>query len=1037
MVIEGPGTLIGPYKLLEQIGEGGFGVVFMAEQQHPIRRRVALKVVKPGMDTRQVVARFEAERQALALMEHPNIAHVLEGGETTTGRPFFVMELVRGVPITEFCDRHQLSVVRRLELFATVCEAVQHAHQKGIIHRDLKPSNVLVTLHDGTPLAKVIDFGVAKAMGQQLTEKTLFTNFAQMIGTPLYMSPEQAELSGLDIDTRSDVYSLGVLLYELSTGTTPFDRERMKTAAFDEIRRIIREEEPAKPSTRISTLRETASIATANRRSDPARLQRLLRGELDWIVMKCLEKDRTRRYETASVLARDIRRYLNGEPVEAGPPSASYRFRKLVHKHRKLFTAAAAFLLLLITGTVVSIWQANAERLAKESAQKRLAQIEKSNEILGSIFRDLDPRAEEIDGRPLRVLLGERLEQAVQQLEGEAVGDPLAVARLQMTLGSSLLGLGNAELATAVLTRARDTFTAQLGPDDTDTLTCMNHLAWCHRTAGRLDVALPMLEENLRRTREKLGADHPDTLNRVSSLALGYRAMGRVDLAIPLLEQALEGMKARLGTSHSDTLAVMTNLGWCYQQAGDIERAVELLNETLALSKSAIGEDHPSTLVIMSRLSAAYRTAGQLELAVPLLEKTLERRREKLGPEHPHTLTSMNNLAAAYLDAGQLDRALPLFEETLKLMKRRLGADHPDTLTSMAQLATAYRSAGKLELALPLLEEAFARMKEKLGADHPDTLTAMGNLGRCYQQAGNLDRAVALLEETLKLCNEKLGPEHPHSLAEMNNLASAYCDAGKLNLALPLFEESLERVKAKLGPDHPDALVTAANLAQFYGNVGKRDLALPLFEKTLEGLTAKLGPEHPTTLAVVSNLAALYDAVGRREQAVTLSERAATAVEKRNFRHQEAGTIIDNVSCFHEELNQYREAELWRRKWTTVLKERVGPHSLECAAELALLGWNLIRQEKWSEAEQVVSDCVEIREVAPPPSERKVLGSASEQSAGIHDAQRAEARLPTDSARALLRCLERLARFYEQQGDVVETEHWREEWAAEQARQRR
>jgi WD40 repeat protein/serine/threonine protein kinase len=365
---ERPGTVIGPYKLLEQIGEGGFGIVFMAEQQRPVRRKVALKIVKPGMDTRQVVARFEAERQALALMDHANIARVFDGGETASGRPFFVMELVRGIPITDFCDQNHLPIRERLELYMTVCQAVQHAHQRGIIHRDLKPSNVLVTLHDGRPVVKVIDFGIAKATGQQLTEKTLFTNFAQLIGTPLYMSPEQAEPSGLDIDTRSDIYSLGVLLYELLTGTTPFDKERLRTAAYDEIRRIIREEEPAKPSTRISRLGQAATTVSANRKSDPRRLAQLCRGELDWIVMKALEKDRNRRYESASAFAADVQRYLQDEPVHACPPSSWYRLRKFARRHKRMavLTAAAIFLLLAATG-VSSYFAIQADQRARDA----------------------------------------------------------------------------------------------------------------------------------------------------------------------------------------------------------------------------------------------------------------------------------------------------------------------------------------------------------------------------------------------------------------------------------------------------------------------------------------------------------------------------------------------------------------------------------------------------------------------------------------------------------------------------------------------
>jgi serine/threonine protein kinase/Flp pilus assembly protein TadD len=372
---EEPGTLIGPYRLLEQIGEGAFGIVFMAKQDRPVRRKVALKVLKPGMDTRQVVARFEAERQALALMDHENIAKVFDAGEAASGRPYFVMELVRGTPITDYCDQSQLALRQRLELFVAACHAVQHAHQKGIIHRDLKPSNVLVTLHDGMPVVKVIDFGIAKALGQRLTDKTLFTGFAQMIGTPLYMSPEQAELSGLDIDTRSDVYSLGVLLYELLTGTTPLEKGRMSEVGYDELRRLIREEEPPKPSTRVSTLGPAAATVSAHRQSDPRRLSQLFRGELDWIVMKALEKDRIRRYETVSALAADLQRYLHDEPVLACPPSAWYRLRKFARRNKGKVAVAGLILFFLVLLGVGGGWVAldRATRRAKASHDLELA----------------------------------------------------------------------------------------------------------------------------------------------------------------------------------------------------------------------------------------------------------------------------------------------------------------------------------------------------------------------------------------------------------------------------------------------------------------------------------------------------------------------------------------------------------------------------------------------------------------------------------------------------------------------------------------
>jgi serine/threonine protein kinase/tetratricopeptide (TPR) repeat protein len=392
---EGPGTMIGPYKLLEEIGEGGFGVVFMAEQTRPVRRKVAVKVLKPGMDTKQVIARFEAEQQALAIMDHPSIAKVHDGGVTPSGRPYFVMELVKGVPITDFCDRNHLTPRERIELCVSACEAVQHAHQKGIIHRDIKPSNVLVAVHDGAPLVKIIDFGVAKALGSAaggLTDKTLFTGFIQMIGTPQYMSPEQAGQS-LDIDTRSDIYSLGVLLYELLTGSTPFTRKRFQRAAYDEIRRMIREEEPPRPSTRLSESKDSLASISALRQTEPTKLTRLIRGELDWIVMKCLEKDRNRRYETASGLARDIERYLNDEPVQACPPSAQYRLRKFVRRNKTKVTAAATMVALVLLGAAASTWQAvratRAERRTSEALTRVTAAQAQTRAALDALTEDV------------------------------------------------------------------------------------------------------------------------------------------------------------------------------------------------------------------------------------------------------------------------------------------------------------------------------------------------------------------------------------------------------------------------------------------------------------------------------------------------------------------------------------------------------------------------------------------------------------------------------------------------------------------------
>ncbi|MBX9623740.1 MAG: serine/threonine protein kinase, partial [Gemmataceae bacterium] len=368
------GASIGPYKLRERIGEGGMGLVFVAEQEHPVRRKVALKVIKPGMDSRQVVARFEAERQALALMDHPNIARVFDAGTTPEGRPYFVMELVRGVPLTAYCDAHTLPVRDRLALFLQVCQAVQHAHQKGVIHRDLKPGNVLVAVHDVAPVAKVIDFGIAKAVGQSLTDKTVYTAVAQLVGTPLYMSPEQAGGSGLDVDTRTDVYALGVMLYELLTGTTPIDPAAARTAGYDELRRMIREDEPPRPSARLSTLAAAAGPTVADRRgADPGRLARQVRGELDWVVMKCLEKDRNRRYDGAGALAADLQRYLADEPVQARPASTAYRARKFVRRNKGRVVAAGLVLLALVggvVGTTLGLVEARRQRDAADAARQ-------------------------------------------------------------------------------------------------------------------------------------------------------------------------------------------------------------------------------------------------------------------------------------------------------------------------------------------------------------------------------------------------------------------------------------------------------------------------------------------------------------------------------------------------------------------------------------------------------------------------------------------------------------------------------------------
>jgi serine/threonine protein kinase len=646
---DGPGTVIGPYKLLEQIGEGGMGLVFMAEQTRPVRRRVALKVLKPGMDTRQVVARFEAERQALALMDHPHIARVFDGGATEAGRPYFVMELVRGVPITEFCDQRRLTTRQRLELFVLVCQAVQHAHQRGVIHRDLKPSNVLVTLHDTVAVPKVIDFGIAKAMSQSLTERTLFTGFAQMIGTPLYMSPEQAEMNGLDVDTRSDVYALGVLLYELLTGTTPFEGEALKKVGLDEMRRIIREEEPPAPSQRLHTLDAQACSTVSERRGVDGRwLAQVLRGELDWIVMRALEKDRNRRYESASAFAADVQRYLSDEAVAACPPSAGYRLRKYARRNRRALLTVGVLVVALVTATVVSSWQAVVARDAQGQAEedrdraktaqnqaeaaKRQAATDAAiaravaDFLQQDLLRQVDLRAQRGSGFvPARNLtVKEALDRAAGRIGQRFKDQPLVEATIRMTIGDTYANVGEWQLAVPHLERAVALRKAYLGPDAPETMDAMLRLAYLCSDLGRFRDAITLLKQVLENREARLGSDHPETLARMRDLAAAYDDDGQWSTSLPLFKQLLEKWRTILGPTHPDTLATMHGLALNYTHVDRFHESVALHEKILELHKST---DNPDPWLLLT-YSVACQGARKLDQATTLLREALAQYRK-------------------------------------------------------------------------------------------------------------------------------------------------------------------------------------------------------------------------------------------------------------------------------------------------------------------------------------------------------------------------------------------------------------------------
>jgi tetratricopeptide (TPR) repeat protein len=668
-------VIAGRYKLLQQIGEGGMGTVWMADQLEPIRRQVAVKLIKPGMDSAQVLARFEAERQALALMDHPNIAKVHDAGTTDGGRPFFVMELVKGVPITRYCDDQQLTPRQRLALMTQVCQAVQHAHQKGVIHRDLKPSNVLVAAYDGRPVPKVIDFGIAKAVGQRLTERTLFTGFGGIVGTLEYMSPEQAEFNALDIDTRADVYSLGVLLYELLTGSTPLPRQRLQKAALLEVLRLIREEEPPRPSTRLSESKEALGTLSLQRRTEPGRLARQLRGELDWIVMKALEKDRGRRYETADSLARDIERYLADEAVEAGPPSRVYRIKKLVGRHRALFVGTGLVVLALAGGVIGTSWgllrALDAEQIA------RTAQIAADTEKDKAIAAEADTRAfsdfllfqvlavARLKGQaqnvPTRVTIAEAIAESEQRIDELFKDKPTAEADLRHALGQTWRNMGKYAAAEKHFRRAWELRRQHLGEDAPRTLSSQRCLGGTLEESGRAVDAIPILADALKRHRTILGTDDKETLLCVDNLAAAYLRNDRPADALALQVEAVERGERIDAPTSTDMLRRLNRLAVTYMTLNRPGEAVPILQKALDGMK-AVNPNHAETVRCMSRLVAAYTAMKAFDKAIPILQQLLDLQQKTNDPE---ALRTIQSLAIGYAETGQLDKLRPLLQEYL------------------------------------------------------------------------------------------------------------------------------------------------------------------------------------------------------------------------------------------------------------------------------------------------------------------------------------------------------------------------------------
>ncbi len=713
---EDPGTVIGPYRLLEKIGEGGMAVVYMAEQEQPLRRHVALKIIKLGMDTKEVIARFSAERQVLALMNHPHIAKVHDAGATDTGRPFFVMELVRGVSITEYCDTNKLSTQQRLELFIPVCNAVHHAHQKGIIHRDLKPSNILVTMHDGKPAPMIIDFGISKATNQRLTEHTVFTRYAEMIGTPEYMSPEQAEMSELDIDTRTDIYSLGIVLYELLTGAPPLDAQTLRKAGYIKMQRIICEQPPLVPSTKLSTLGQTLIKVAHARRTNGVSLRKLIRGDLDWIVMKSLDKDRTQRYSTVVEFATDVERHLSGRPVLAGPPTGLYRVKRFVQRRLAWVATAMVVTTAVLGGLVFSTMM----YLQTDQALKRETTVRAELLAVRDFFtKDLLAAVypEKIGGQqvPLRHLL----DTASTNLQHKLRKSPLSEAAIRQELGLIFQKMGDYRVAETHLERALEIRRTQLGEQNPAALTSMNSLGWLYWNEGRYEQCAPLLAEAFETRQDVLGPEHPDTLQSMTHLAwldaCDMEGLKRIVSA----KQAYQTVCRVLGKDHPVALDATGCLTMKYLAEIKHEEAEALApKRAYEISRQALGKEHRTTLVLMNALAHLYDRRHQFDAGMKIAKPAFEIAQRVFGNAHVVSIHAAANLGSLYIRQGRYEEASSLLSRTLALSRQHLGESHLITICCTLRICSLYHWQENYEEHDTVLIELLKTIRRRYGEHH-------------------------------------------------------------------------------------------------------------------------------------------------------------------------------------------------------------------------------------------------------------------------------------------------------------------------------
>jgi tetratricopeptide (TPR) repeat protein len=747
------GMVIDRYHLLQKIGEGGMGEVWLAEQKEPVRRRVALKLIKAGMNTREVIARFESERQALALMDHPAIAKVLDAGSTPQGAPYFVMEYVAGVPITDYCDKHRLSTRERLELFVRVCEGVQHAHQKAIIHRDLKPTNILVTEIDGRAAPKIIDFGVAKALTQKLTADTMFTRVGAIIGTPEYMSPEQALSSGEDIDTRTDVYSLGIIFYELLAGVPPIE---LRKIAFDEFLRRLREDEPPKPSTKIRTQDDATSADVARKRqTEPLALAKEVRGDLDSIALKALEKDRSRRYGTPSELAADIARYIRNEPVVARPASTGYRLKKYVRRHR-LGVAMAAGLALLLAGSAVM-----------EAVQLRLITQERDRfDRIAQFMRGMfESSAPDVAHRN-NVTAREVLDKASKDLDSKMYADPKFQALMKLYLGEVYSDMGRYSQAQTLLDSSMKTAERAYGPDDPVTLEARATLAWSLQNEGRVADADALVQRVLAARRRLLGPDTPATLTSMIDMIAILNAENRIEDAEKLAREALELSRRKLGPEADTTLRATFLLGETLSMKRQYSELDKLMRELIPIERRLYGPDSSSTLDAMQLLSEALHKQGRYAENEALLNEMLEIQDRVFGPEHPATLHSRNTLVRTLRHEAKYAEAEKIARQTLEIHRRVSGPNHRDTAYAAETLGLILSSEDRYGEAKPLMAEAVRTSSKNGGLS--DIILAWYNFACAAARGAHSDEALDYLQHAI---DAGLPPsDHPENDEDLKSL---------------------------------------------------------------------------------------------------------------------------------------------------------------------------------------------------------------------------------------------------------------------------